>query len=142
GVHSGDSMAVYPAISLSEDVQAQMVTSACNIARALGVKGLMNIQFVICDGTAFVLEVNPRASRTVPYLSKVTGIPMVELATRCMMGEKLKDLGYESGLWTLERRSASGVGRSDSLGGDASCSLADVASQFGLNAANAERLTP
>lgn len=131
GVHSGDSMAVYPAVSLSEDVQAQMVVSACNIARALGVKGLMNIQFVIADGpqgrpTAFVLEVNPRASRTVPYLSKVTGIPMVDLATRCMMGEKLKDLGYESGLWTLERRP-------EPLGGSAACLLDEVADQFGLD---------
>lgn len=99
GVHSGDSMAVYPAVSLSDDLQAQMVESACKIARALGVKGLMNIQFVITDGIAYVLEVNPRASRTVPYLSKVTGIPMVDLATRCMMGAKLSDLGYTSGLW-------------------------------------------
>lgn len=101
GVHSGDSMAVYPPVSLSEDVQAQMVTSACKIARALGVKGLMNIQFVIQDGKAYVLEVNPRASRTVPYLSKVTGIRMVDLATRCMMGRKLRDMGYGSGLWVL-----------------------------------------
>ncbi len=106
GVHSGDSMAVYPPVSLSEDVQAQMVRSACEIARALGVKGLMNIQFVIAPGPdgkqlAYVLEVNPRASRTVPYLSKVTRIPMVKLATECMMGVKLKDLGYSSGLWTL-----------------------------------------
>lgn len=102
GVHSGDSMAVYPAVTLSDSVQAQMVSSACKIARALQVKGLMNIQFVIQGGTAYVLEVNPRASRTVPYLSKVTGIPMVDLATRCMMGETLKDLGYQSGLWVLE----------------------------------------
>lgn len=103
GVHSGDSMAVYPSVSLTQDVQAQIVTSACKIARALGIKGLMNIQFVVVEGKAFVLEVNPRASRTVPYLSKVTGIPMVELATRCMMGEKLRELGYESGLWTLQK---------------------------------------
>jgi len=101
GVHSGDSMAVYPPVTLSKEVQAEMVLSACKIARALGVKGLMNIQFVIAEGRAYVLEVNPRASRTVPYLSKVTGIPMVDLATRCMMGEKLSDLGYTSGLWTL-----------------------------------------
>ena len=101
GVHSGDSMAVYPPVTLSPEVQAEMVRSACKIARALGVKGLMNIQFVIADGRAYVLEVNPRASRTVPYLSKVTQIPMVDLATRCMMGEKLSDLGYASGLWTL-----------------------------------------
>lgn len=101
GVHSGDSMAVYPPVSLSPEVQADMVLSACKIARALGVKGLMNIQFVIQDDKAYVLEVNPRASRTVPYLSKVTGIQMVDLATKCMMGKKLKDLGYASGLWAL-----------------------------------------
>ena len=101
GVHSGDSMAVYPAISLSESIMAQMVTSACKIARALNVKGLMNIQFVVQNDTAYVLEVNPRASRTVPYLSKVTGIPMVDLATRCMMGKTLNEMGYTSGLWVL-----------------------------------------
>jgi carbamoyl-phosphate synthase large subunit len=102
GVHSGDSMAVYPAVGLSINVQSQMVESACKIARALKIKGLMNIQFVIQNEIAYVLEVNPRASRTVPFLSKVTGIPMVDLGTRCMMGEKLADLGYESGLWCLE----------------------------------------
>jgi carbamoyl-phosphate synthase large subunit len=106
GVHSGDSMAVYPPVSLSADIQAQMVVSACRIARELDVHGLMNIQFVITTDAEgkerpFVLEVNPRASRTVPYLSKVTGVPMVDLATRCMMGSKLSDLGYGSGLWTL-----------------------------------------
>ncbi len=101
GVHSGDSMAVYPAVNLSQSVQRQMVVSACKIARSLNIKGLMNIQFVIQNDTAYVLEVNPRASRTVPYLSKVTGIPMVDLATRCMMGQKLRELGYASGLWTL-----------------------------------------
>lgn len=103
GVHSGDSMAVYPPVSLPDDVQSQMVLSACRIARALGVRGLMNIQFVIQDDKAYVLEVNPRASRTVPYLSKVTGVPMVDLATQCMMGKKLKELGYASGLWTLNK---------------------------------------
>lgn len=106
GVHSGDSMAVYPPISLSKEIQAELVNAACGIARDLGVKGLMNIQFVIQDGQVYILEVNPRASRTVPYLSKVTGIPMVDLATRCMMGQKLKDLGYSSGLWVLDRGTA------------------------------------
>lgn len=100
GVHSGDSMAVYPPVSLSERVQAQIVAAACKIARALGVRGIMNIQFVVVDDVAYVLEVNPRASRTVPYLSKVTGIPMVALATRCMMGETLREHGFGSGLWT------------------------------------------
>lgn len=99
GVHSGDSMAVYPAVTLDLDIQAEMVRSACQIARELGVRGLMNIQFVVDGGRAFVLEVNPRASRTVPYLSKITGVPLVQVATRCMMGEKLADIGYGSGLW-------------------------------------------
>lgn len=102
GVHSGDSMAVYPPVSLDVEIQARMVEIACNIARDLEIRGLMNIQFVIADGKVFVIEVNPRASRTVPYLSKVTGIPMVDLATRSMMGGKLADLGYTSGLWVRE----------------------------------------
>src|SRR6185436_11893017 len=84
GVHSGDSMAVYPPVSLSRDVQCRMVEIACLVARELGVHGMMNIQFVVQDDQVFVLEVNPRASRTVPYLSKVSGIPMVQLATRTM----------------------------------------------------------
>lgn len=102
GVHSGDSMAVYPPVTIPMSQQAEMVDAACRIAKALEVRGLMNIQFVIADGGVYVLEVNPRASRTVPYLSKVTGIPMVDLATRCMMGGKLADLGYSSGLWVRE----------------------------------------
>jgi carbamoyl-phosphate synthase large subunit len=132
GVHSGDSMAVYPPVSLSPEVQAEMVVSACRIARELDVRGLMNIQFVITlDETgrerAYVLEVNPRASRTVPYLSKVTGVPMVDLGTRCMMGAKLTDLGYSSGLWcpTVIRRESG-------LGGEPACALPQVAGQFGL----------
>ncbi|AIE87621.1 carbamoyl-phosphate synthase, large subunit [Fimbriimonas ginsengisoli Gsoil 348] len=128
GVHSGDSMAVYPPVSLSANVQAQMVTSACKIARALGVKGLMNIQFVIQDEIAYVLEVNPRASRTVPYLSKVTGIRMVDLATRCMMGEKLRDMGYASGLWILSGSRSKNLEQ----GGEAPCALPEFADMFGL----------
>ncbi len=101
GIHSGDSMAVYPPVSIDSALQAKMVDYACLIARELGVKGMMNIQFVLVDDEAYVIEVNPRASRTVPYLSKVTGVPMVQLATRCMMGQTLKELGYTSGLWEL-----------------------------------------
>ncbi|CAN5404769.1 hypothetical protein BH11ARM1_BH11ARM1_11290 [soil metagenome] len=132
GVHSGDSMAVYPAVSLSTEVQAQIVQSACEVARALDVRGLMNIQYVVApdeygNETAYVLEVNPRASRTVPYLSKVTGIPMVDLATRCMMGAKLHDLGYGSGLWVL------GSPPEPEEGGEAACNLKEVAAQFGLD---------
>ncbi|HMS55656.1 MAG TPA: carbamoyl-phosphate synthase large subunit [Fimbriimonadaceae bacterium] len=99
GVHSGDSMAVYPTVTLSREIEWRMVDIACNLARELGVKGLMNIQFVVWEDDVYVLEVNPRASRTVPYLSKVTGLPMVTIATRCMMGETLKSMGYTSGLW-------------------------------------------
>jgi len=102
GVHSGDSMAVYPAVTLEKSVQARMVEIACKIARAIGVKGLMNIQFVVANGEPYVIEVNPRASRTVPYLSKVTLVPMVDLGTQCMMGKSLQELGYKSGLWALQ----------------------------------------
>ncbi|MCH8979378.1 MAG: ATP-grasp domain-containing protein, partial [Armatimonadetes bacterium] len=101
GIHSGDSMAVYPPVSLTDDVQRQIVNAACGIARKIGIKGIMNIQFVIVDGVAYVLEVNPRASRTVPFLSKVTGVQIVQLSTRCMMGKSLSGMGYASGLWTL-----------------------------------------
>lgn len=101
GVHSGDSMAIYPPVSLSASEIDQMVKIGIGVARELGAKGLVNIQFVIVDGEAFVLEVNPRGSRTVPFLSKVTGIPMVDVATRCMMGESLASMGYSTGLWSL-----------------------------------------
>lgn len=92
-------MAVYPPVSLDMDLQARMVSVASRIALALGVRGLMNIQFVVQGDDLFVLEVNPRASRTVPYLSKVTGVPMISLATKVMMGESLRSLGIESGLF-------------------------------------------
>lgn len=104
GVHSGDSMAVFPPVSLSADTQSQIVRAAIKIARALNVRGLMNIQFAIKDNIAYVIEVNPRGSRTIPYLSKVTSIPMVQLATRCMMGERLADMGYSTGLWDAPKR--------------------------------------
>ncbi len=115
GVHSGDSMAVYPAVSLTVEEQRQMVRSACLIARELGVKGLMNIQFVVEDGVVYVLEVNPRASRTVPYLSKVTGLPMVKIATRCALGMSLDAQGYRSGVWDPERSEVSEFGLNDSV---------------------------
>jgi carbamoyl-phosphate synthase large subunit len=98
GVHSGDSMAVYPPQSLSESVIGQIVQHSIDIARALRVSGLMNIQFVVDREEASILEVNPRASRTVPYLSKITAIPMVRVATQVMLGARLKDLGYGTGL--------------------------------------------
>jgi len=99
GVHSGDSMAVYPPQNLSARIIQQIEDYAIRVALALKVKGLMNIQYVLEGDQAFIIEVNPRASRTVPYLSKITGVPMVDLATRVMMGEKLRDLGYKSGLY-------------------------------------------
>jgi carbamoyl-phosphate synthase large subunit len=94
-------MAIYPPVSLSSDEIKQMTEIGIAVARELDAKGLVNIQFVIVHGQAYVLEVNPRGSRTVPFLSKVTGIPMVDIATRAMMGTKIRDLGYTTGLWTL-----------------------------------------
>jgi carbamoyl-phosphate synthase large subunit len=98
GVHSGDSYAVYPAPGLEPSEQAEIVDYTTRIARHLELRGLVNVQYVVHRGHVFVLEVNPRASRTVPMLSKVTGVPMVELATRVMLGERLADLGWSSGL--------------------------------------------
>ncbi|MHB1418817.1 MAG: carbamoyl-phosphate synthase large subunit [Bacillota bacterium] len=98
GVHSGDSMAVFPQQNLSTDEVAQIVEHTQRIARALQVRGLLNIQYVVTEGKVYVLEVNPRASRTVPILSKVTGIPMVKVATRIMLGSTLDGLGYTAGL--------------------------------------------
>ncbi|MER3413963.1 MAG: carbamoyl-phosphate synthase large subunit [Armatimonadota bacterium] len=99
GVHSGDSMTVYPPISISPEEQWEMVEIARRIASELNVRGLMNIQFVLYEDEVYVLEVNPRASRTVPYISKATGLPMVRIATACAMGRTLADQGYGGGLW-------------------------------------------
>jgi carbamoyl-phosphate synthase large subunit len=99
GVHSGDSIAVYPPQTISEELKQQIVDITVRISRALKVVGLVNIQFVIYQDQVYVIEVNPRSSRTVPFLSKVTNIPMANLATRAILGTKLKDLGYETGLW-------------------------------------------
>ena len=98
GVHSGDSMSVYPPQYLSQKVQDEMTQAAINLAKAMGTIGLMNVQFVIHEDTAYVIEVNPRASRTVPFISKVTHLPLAQLATRVMLGEKLADMGFETGL--------------------------------------------
>jgi len=98
GVHSGDSFAVYPAPGLEPGEEADIVDYTVRIARHLQLRGLVNVQYVVHRGRVFVLEVNPRASRTVPMLSKVTGVPMVRLATRVMLGERLADLGWETGL--------------------------------------------
>ena len=98
GVHSGDSIAVYPPHRLSEELKEKAVEYTEKISRALNVKGVVNIQYVVSEGEIFVIEVNPRSSRTIPYLSKVTGVPMVDLATKALLGRKLKELGWESGL--------------------------------------------
>jgi len=99
GVHSGDSIAVYPANNLKDDVKDMMVDYTTKLAHALNVRGMINIQYVLYNGQIYVLEVNPRSSRTVPYISKITGIPMVSLATRVILGRKLKDMGYTGGLY-------------------------------------------
>ncbi|MBR5533459.1 MAG: carbamoyl-phosphate synthase large subunit, partial [Ruminiclostridium sp.] len=101
GVHSGDSIAVYPPHTLTDKMMNVVVDCSKKLALALGTQGLVNIQYLIYQGELYVIEVNPRASRTIPYLSKVTGIPMVDLATKIMMGATLKELGYESGLWPI-----------------------------------------
>lgn len=98
GIHSGDSIAVYPAWNLSQSLTDQLVDFSRKLALALGVKGLVNIQYVIHEGKIYVIEANPRSSRTIPYISKVTGIPLVDLAVRAMLGERLRDMGYGTGL--------------------------------------------
>jgi carbamoyl-phosphate synthase large subunit len=99
GVHSGDSFAVYPGIRLFPAEIETIVDYTTRIALEIGARGLINIQYVVHSGRIYVLEVNPRSSRTVPFLSKVTGVPMVRLATNIMLGKSLKEQGYEGGLW-------------------------------------------
>ena len=98
GIHSGDSISVYPAQSLSEKIQNVIVDYTRKLAHSLHVIGLINIQFIVYNDNVYVIEVNPRSSRTVPYISKVTGIPIVDLASRVILGAKVKDLGYGTGL--------------------------------------------
>ncbi|MCI8803941.1 MAG: carbamoyl-phosphate synthase large subunit, partial [Oscillibacter sp.] len=99
GVHSGDSIAVYPPFSIGDRTLKTIVDCSEKLALSLGTRGLINIQYLIYQGELYVIEVNPRASRTVPYISKVTGVPMVDLATRVMIGQPLKSLGYGTGLY-------------------------------------------
>jgi carbamoyl-phosphate synthase large subunit len=99
GVHSGDSISVYPPQTVSDDIKKQIIEITIKISKALNVVGLVNIQFVIYKDQVYVIEVNPRSSRTVPFLSKVTNVPMANVATRVILGEKLADMGYETGLW-------------------------------------------
>ncbi|HZA21731.1 MAG TPA: ATP-grasp domain-containing protein, partial [Dehalococcoidia bacterium] len=119
GVHSGDSMAIYPGLNLTEQEVNTLVDYTTRIGLAMGVKGLMNIQFVIQGGSAYrspnlqfdgtqtttvyVLEVNPRGSRTIPFISKVTGVPTARIATRIMLGQTLAELGYRGGLWPRQK---------------------------------------
>ena len=108
GVHSGDSIAIYPALSLTRGEVETLVDYTMRIGRALQVKGLMNVQFDIMRGVdgssvVYVLEVNPRGSRTIPFISKVTGVPMVRLAVQVMLGRSLKELGFPSGLWKKQK---------------------------------------
>ena len=99
GVHSGDSIAVYPPYNLSDKMLQTVVECSQKLALSLGTRGLVNIQYLIYENELYVIEVNPRASRTVPYISKVTGVPMVELASRVMTGQALDSLGYGEGLY-------------------------------------------
>ena len=99
GIHSGDSIAVYPAWNVSDSLINRIIECSKKLAIALNTKGLVNIQYIAYHDEIYVIEVNPRSSRTIPYISKVTGVPMVDLATKCMLGEKLKDMGYGTGLY-------------------------------------------
>ena len=98
GIHSGDSISVYPAQTISDKIKRVLVDYTGKLARSLHVIGLINIQFIVYQDEVYVIEVNPRSSRTVPYISKVTGIPIVDLASRVILGAKIRDLGFEPGL--------------------------------------------
>ncbi|MBQ7241325.1 MAG: carbamoyl-phosphate synthase large subunit, partial [Firmicutes bacterium] len=99
GIHSGDSIAVYPALHIDDEIKEKIIDTTKKLCYGLGAVGIFNLQYIIVDREIYVIEVNPRASRTVPYLSKVTGVPMVDLAVKVSLGEKLKDLGYGTGLF-------------------------------------------
>ncbi|MBR1749819.1 MAG: carbamoyl-phosphate synthase large subunit [Ruminococcus sp.] len=99
GIHSGDSIAVYPAWNVSDSLMNRIVDCSKKLAVALNTRGLVNIQYIAYNDELYIIEVNPRSSRTIPYISKVTGVPMVDLATHCMLGEKLSDMGYGTGLY-------------------------------------------
>jgi carbamoyl-phosphate synthase large subunit len=99
GIHSGDSIAVYPSWNINDKLRQDIVECTRKLSTSLKILGLVNIQYLIYKNQLYVIEVNPRSSRTIPYISKVTGVPMVDLATRAMLGEKLKDMGYGTGLY-------------------------------------------
>ena len=99
GIHSGDSIAVYPPIHVDDIHKEVILRHTRNLAKHLGVIGLINVQFIIYNDTVYIIEANPRSSRTIPYISKVTNVPIIDLATKVMLGGKLKDLGYGTGLY-------------------------------------------
>ena len=99
GVHSGDSISVYPTQTISEEHQKKIIEYTEKIAKKLNVIGVLNIQFIICNDEVYIIEVNPRSSRTVPYISKVTNLPVIDIATRVILGEKLKDMEYGTGIY-------------------------------------------
>ena len=99
GIHSGDSIAVYPPLHVDEIHKQVILKHTRNLAKHLGVIGLINVQFIIYNDTVYIIEANPRSSRTIPYISKVTNVPVIDLATKVMLGAKLKDLGYGTGLY-------------------------------------------
>ena len=99
GIHSGDSITIYPQQNLYEGTEDKILEITYKIAKALEVKGMMNIQFIAYENELYVIEVNPRSSRTVPYISKVSGVPVIEIATRVTLGEKLKDMAYGTGIY-------------------------------------------
>ena len=99
GVHSGDSIAVYPPLHLEDKHRELILKHTKNMAKHLGVIGLINAQYILYNDDIYVIEVNPRSSRTIPYISKVTGVPIIDLATKVMLGQKLKDLEYGTGIY-------------------------------------------
>ncbi len=99
GIHSGDSISVYPTQNIEEEHQKKIIEYTEKIAKELNVIGVLNIQFIICKGEVYIIEVNPRSSRTVPYISKVTNLPVIDIATRVILGEKLKDMEYGTGIY-------------------------------------------
>lgn len=99
GVHSGDSITMYPSQSVSDVLKNKIIDYTAKLAKGIGIKGMINIQFIALGDDLYVIEVNPRASRTVPYIAKISGVPIVNIATRVMLGEKVKDLGYGTGLY-------------------------------------------
>ncbi len=145
GVHSGDSIAVYPPYNLGDKMQKKICDYSKHLALALGTRGLVNIQYLISDNELYVIEVNPRASRTIPYISKVTNVPMVDIAARVMLGEKLKDIGCGTGLHPYPPYSAvkvpifsfGKIGDADSILGPEMKSTGEV---LGLGRTKAEAL--